>query len=81
MSKLVTVPALQEFAYQGRSYRRRDLVVMSPLDAAIHARQGHVSLVQSYSTRQLVAEPTDPQPTQRRRRGRPRKRQVSEVEE
>lgn len=57
MAQIVTLPALKAFTYQGTAYRRGDLVAMSPLDAAIHARQGRVSLTRTYATRQLVAEP------------------------
>lgn len=73
-SSTVTLPALKSFAYQGQEYRRGDLVAMSPLDAAIYARQGRVSLTRTYQTRQLVAERPAKAQSEPKRRRRSRKR-------
>lgn len=63
--QLVTVTAITPFTYEGREIRRGQPVSMKPVDAAIHARQGHVSLSRpekkssrrnTYRTRDLVAE-------------------------
>lgn len=78
MPAQVTLPALKAFAYRGCDYRRGDLVAMSPIDAAIHARRGHVSLTRTYRTRHLVAEQTVDVPAAKRRR-RPRLRRIKKI--
>lgn len=74
--KTVTVPALKAFDYRGRSIARGETVRMPAVDAAIHARKGHVTLSRNYKTRDVQAEtsPTpEPEPdTSRRRRYRRR---------
>lgn len=44
MTKTVVVQARAAFSYQGRGLRAGELVTMTPIDAAVKARQGLVSL-------------------------------------
>lgn len=59
---VVTVRAIAAFAHHGRRYRPGESVVMSAVDAAIHARKQHVSLTRVYPTREMKAEPPTPEP-------------------
>lgn len=43
-ASVVSVPALCEFSYQGRSYVRGEMVDVSPAEALMLARKGKVSL-------------------------------------
>lgn len=64
----VTVTVTKAFEYRGRQVRRGARVAMAPLDAAIHARQGHVTLVVG----QVVEPDPEPEPVRSRRRYRRR---------
>jgi hypothetical protein len=59
MSKAVTVPVLKAFDYHGQSFEPGDSVEMSPIDAAVHGRTGHVSLTRRVvQDRQMIARTT-----------------------
>jgi hypothetical protein len=60
---MVTVPALVEFVFQGRLYQRGDLLTITPVEAAVLARNREVSL-----TRWAEIAPAPEQPKRRRRR-------------
>jgi hypothetical protein len=83
----VSVVALANFAYRSRLIHEGEAVDMAPIDAAVEARKGNVSLVVGmkpfYQTRELMAQPhvvavsvPASEPTfipPKRRRGRPKK--------
>lgn len=62
----VTVTATKGFTYRGRARRKGERVTMSPLDAAIKARRGEVTLIEG-----TVVTP-EPEPVTVRRRYRRR---------
>lgn len=73
MAHLVDVPAKKALIYQGRSYVRGELVPMRPIDAAIAARRGDVSLTRHTRHRQMEVEADpEPEPALRSRRYRRR---------
>lgn len=54
--KTVTLPVLHAFDYQGRSFAPGDTVDMVPIDAAVYARKGLVSLTgRTVQNREMVA--------------------------
>ena len=79
---MIAVVVLREFEFAGRWVKPGDVVDLEPLDAAIRAHRGEISLnhdAQLYRTRVMEPEPipvqvavTPSQPSPRRR-GRPRK--------
>jgi hypothetical protein len=68
MAKDVTVTATKAFEYRGRQVRRGSRVAMRPIDAAIEARRGHVTLIVG----QHVEPDPEPEPVRSRRRYRRR---------
>jgi hypothetical protein len=78
MPKDVTVRALKAFTYRHRDVRRNDAVTMTPLDAAVHARRGDVSLAAGYRTRDVTPELPEPEPEPRRTRRYRRRDLVAE---
>ena len=54
MATLVNVPAIKEFLYQGRTIHAGESVTMEPVEAAIHARAGNVSLTRDYQRRDMT---------------------------
>ena len=66
----MTFAVLKAFDYKQRGYRAGDLVEMEPLDAAIHARKGHISLakLRKPSTQTADLEPDAPPKRRRYRR-------------
>jgi hypothetical protein len=63
---MVRVLALAKFDYQGRAVNAHDLVLMVPIDAAVHGRLGHVSLdphdAERYAHRMMTAQDEPPAP-------------------
>jgi hypothetical protein len=63
---MVRVLALAKFDYQGRAVKAHDLVLMLPIDAAVHGRLGHVSLdahaADRYAHRMMTAQAEPPAP-------------------
>jgi hypothetical protein len=61
---MVRLLALADFDYQGRAVKAHELVLMMPIDAAVHGRLGHVSLdahaADRYAHRMMTAEPAAP---------------------
>lgn len=55
---IVHVPALRSFEYEGREVRPGAVVAMKAIDAATHARLGHVSLLQGNDLK--ADEPDEP---------------------
>ena len=79
---MVSVVAIREFDLAGRWVLSGEVVDLEPLDAAIRAHRGEVSLhhdVETYRTRVMEPEPVpvtvifEPIQPVTRRRGRPRK--------
>lgn len=66
----VKVPALIDFNHQGQQFKQGDQVELSPVHAAVLAREGKVSIQGGYQTKVVTAEQPEPA---KRRRGRPRK--------
>lgn len=73
MPKPVTVRAVKPFDYNGRMVNTGSDLEMPPLDAAVHARKGNVSLTK-YQNRSMQA---DDAPPTRRRRGNYRRRDMT----
>ena len=70
----VSVPVLKAFVTDGRDVSPGEIIAMSPIEAAVAARHGYVSLTrQTYRTRHLEAAAVAVAEPPRRRRGRPRK--------
>jgi hypothetical protein len=67
----VRVMVTKTFEYRGRTARRGSTLPMAPLDAAMAARTGHVTLVSG-----AVVEP-DPEPVMARVRRRYRRRDMA----
>lgn len=65
--KTVVVQARAPFSYQGRGLRAGELVAMTPIDAAMKARQGLVSLTRRAPGPDVVAI-LDPAPVPKSRR-------------
>lgn len=55
MPKMVRVPALKTFTYQGREFHPGHHVDMAAIDAAAAARAGNVSLTSVYHRRDMAA--------------------------
>jgi hypothetical protein len=64
----VTVTATKAFEYRGRSIRRGARLAMAPIDAAIEARRGNVTLIVG----QHVTPDPEPEAPRSRRRYRRR---------
>ena len=64
---LVSVPAIKDFTYHGRSYVRGEIVTTEPVHASIMARHGYVSLSKHYQTRDITPDP-EPVPDPRTKR-------------
>lgn len=75
MPATVTVPALKPLEYQGRSYVRGDLVKATPVDAAVMASRGEVTLTRGVviapapqrEQQAMEADPPGAAPSRRRR--------------
>jgi hypothetical protein len=63
---MVRLLALADFDYQGRAVKAHELVLMMPIDAAVHGRLGHVSLdahaADHYAHRMMTAQAEPPAP-------------------
>lgn len=77
MAKPVTVRALKSFDYEGHSYACGADVTMTPIDAAVHARKGNVTLSKGYRTRAITPEPPAPEPDPPARTRRYRRRDMT----
>jgi hypothetical protein len=65
MPNRVTVVAIKDFTYEGRSFEAGHPVSMLPLEALLHAQKRHVSL-----TREIRSYEKPVLPPTRRRRSR-----------